>query len=159
MKHFAAPALVLAIVAVFVMGRSVIVTAQQPGSLPPAISPVALPVPAAPQLAPPTPNGDFAFPVQPLTPPVAAAQPLTVATLNDLVRALKEVRQKKAELQQEEEKLTAAIRQKIEQEKKVHEEVLQMLGTATREEPKVKVEVESTKERRGEPDTVTSLPK
>jgi hypothetical protein len=127
MKHFVAPALVLAIVAVFVLGRSVIVTAQQPEREAPAPAfPIALPTPAA----------GFNPPIASVPPDLAVPMPPTVATLNDLVRALKDVRQKKAELQQEEEKLTAEIRKKIADEKKVHEEVLRLIGTPDGQEPK-----------------------
>src|SRR4051794_41016019 len=107
MKHCTAPALVLAIIVVFVLGRFVFVTAQAPESDTPAtVSQPALPNPSV------TPGVGAPVFVQPLAPPVAAPQPPTVATLSDLVQALKDVRQKKADLQQQEEKLTTAIRKK-----------------------------------------------
>jgi hypothetical protein len=149
MKNCIAPALVLVIVAALLWSRSVFVAAQQPGTVEYQVSSPP-PLPTA-TVSP----GDLPLPVASRPPAVATPAPPTVSTLDDLVRALKDVRQKKADLQQQEEKLTTAIRQKIEQERKVHEEVLQMLDASGGESPRNN----GAREQRSKPDDRDIRPK
>jgi hypothetical protein len=131
MKPFIAPAVVLAIVLVFVSSRSVLVTAQQPdAAAPPAVSQPAVQHPSV------TPPGDFGFPVQQPPSPIVGPKNPAAVSLTDLVQQLKEVRRRKAELQQEEAKITTVIRQRIEEEKKLHQEVLRLIGAPDGQEPK-----------------------
>jgi hypothetical protein len=118
MKPFIAPAVVLAIVLVFVSSRSVLVTAQQPdAAAPPAVSQPAVQHPSV------TPPGDFGFPVQQPPSPIVGPKNPAAVSLTDLVQQLKEVRRRKAELQQEEAKI-------------LHQEVLRLIGAPDGQEPK-----------------------
>ena len=127
MKRYSAPAAALAIVAALVLGRSLFVTAQQPigVGLPPAF-------PNAPSLPEP---GSSPF-IPQATPGVSAPKDAAAASLPELVELLKGVRQQKAELQRKEEQITATIRKKIEEEKKLHDEVLQLIGAPNGNAPK-----------------------
>jgi hypothetical protein len=78
----------------------------------------------------------LSLPLQPQPPRVAAPKDPTTASLAELVQELKEVQRQKAELQQQEEKLTTEIRARIVKEKKVQEQVLHLLDGLKGESPK-----------------------
>jgi hypothetical protein len=118
MKRFVVLAAGLAVVAALVCGRSFLATAQQP----------------APDVQPPRPPTTYA-PAPPAA--VPASKDITTASLPELVQMLKTVRQQKAELKLVEEKITTTIRQKIEEEKKQHETVQQLLDNPEEEKPTI----------------------
>jgi hypothetical protein len=108
MKRFVVPAASLAVVAALICGRSFLATAQQ--SIP---------------VLPPSPAITSYVPAP--SPAVPASKELSASSLAELVQMLKTVRQQKSELQFMEEKIATTIRQKIEEEKKLHEKVQQLL--------------------------------
>ena len=124
MKRFGVLAAGLAVVAALVCGRAFLATAQQPTPIAPSA-----PTFIGPVTLPPTPGVS--------APAVPASKDLGASSLQELVQMLKTVRQQKAELNLVEEKITTTIRQKIEEEKKQHEAVQQLLDNPEEEKPTI----------------------